>query len=579
MTIADQATPPSQSILIADCGSVNTTAALFDVAAGRFRLIGRATVPTTAAPPYSDITAGIRQAIAHIAEMTGRELLSQQGALLKPARSTGTGVDRFAAVVSAAAPLSVLLVGLYDDVSMASARRVMCSSYVNEVASFSLADHRSDQARIATFIEMRPELVFLVGGTDGGAEKRMLELLQSVSLGVDVLAGITTQRVIFAGNKNLRERVRQEIGNKAEIHVAKNVRPTLETEQLLPSIEIIENLYQEVKIKALPGIKTVDSWSDFALMPTAQAFASVVEYFAALQKTNVVGVDLGSSSSTFILATPETTNLTLSTRMGTGAPVANILSEVELEAICRWIPAEVDRVEVNNFIENKQLFPQTVPVTEEELRLEQAVAREVLRCLGVQAARTWQWPDHRIPPFGLLLARGGVLTNVVRPGQSMHILLDALQPWGLFSVALDQHGVLPALGSLARHDPLAAVQALEGGVLVDLGWVVAPKGRGQPGQRAIRVVLESEEVECLEIEVEYGSLEVLPLPSSGPSNVTLQPEKRFDIGFGPGKEKKVNLHGGAVGLVIDARGRPLPFPADEEARLELVRKWHWDMGG
>ncbi len=33
-----------------------------------------------------------------------------------------------------------------------------------------------------------------------------------------------------------------------------------------------------------------------------------------------------------------------------------------------------------------------------------------------------------------------------------------------------------------------------------------------------------------------------------------------------------------LGLIIDARGRPLFLPADERARQELRRDWLWNLG-
>jgi hypothetical protein len=34
-----------------------------------------------------------------------------------------------------------------------------------------------------------------------------------------------------------------------------------------------------------------------------------------------------------------------------------------------------------------------------------------------------------------------------------------------------------------------------------------------------------------------------------------------------------------VGLIVDARGRPLQLPADPYARMAQVQQWLWDMGG
>ena len=82
------------------------------------------------------------------------------------------------------------------------------------------------------------------------------------------------------------------------------------------------------------------------------------------------------------------------------------------------------------------------------------------------------------------------------------------------------------------------------------------------------------------VDVKQGSLEVLPLPIGQTARVHLQPLHRFDVGMGaPGRSGKLNVHGGALGLVIDARGRPLVLPDDAERRYELFKKWLWTLGG
>ena len=84
----------------------------------------------------------------------------------------------------------------------------------------------------------------------------------------------------------------------------------------------------------------------------------------------------------------------------------------------------------------------------------------------------------------------------------------------------------------------------------------------------------------LKAEIAYGSLEVLPLPAGQTAQLTVKPvSRRIDIGYGPGRAKKLKIHGGSVGLVIDARGRPLALPKDETERRDLIRQWRWDVGG
>jgi hypothetical protein len=171
------------------------------------------------------------------------------------------------------------------------------------------------------------------------------------------------------------------------------------------------------------------------------------------------------------------------------------------------------------------------------------------------------------------------LTRTPRAGQTILTLLDALQPSGIFAVAADRYNILPALGVLGHLEPIAVVQTLEGGALLDLGWVVALSGRAQPGQIALNVQMRSERVGKLDLEVEFGTIEVLPLGVGEKAELTLQPTRRFDVGYGPGKGKTITVYGGMVGVVIDARGRPLTLPEDAAASRNIVRQWTWDIGG
>jgi hypothetical protein len=65
--------------------------------------------------------------------------------------------------------------------------------------------------------------------------------------------------------------------------------------------------------------------------------------------------------------------------------------------------------------------------------------------------------------------------------------------------------------------------------------------------------------------------------------VTLSPEPGFRIGrSAPGDTVAFagdhQLFGGRVGIVIDARGRPIQLPEDAETRLARLRSWHTDLG-
>ena len=571
MTIAEenetQETKALASFLIAECGTVNTTVALFDVAAGTYRLVSQATAPTTAAEPWLNIMEGVYIAIQQLEAITGRAFLTPQRKLITPARQNGSGIDQFVAIASAATPLSTSLVGLFDEVSLASGRRVLASTYTKIANSLSLGQEQNEEKHLAALIAERPDLIFIVGGTDGGAEQRLLHLVETVSIGIGPLAAKRPVQVLFAGNKHLRERVRELLKDRTKVHVAENVRPNLETENLADAVRIVNELYSDVKIGTLPGVHTLHEWHQQPIIPTVQAFATIAKYFAALHKGRVLGVDLGSNSVSVLVADAHQVQIHMRTDLGMGQPVINLLDEVEPAAIARWVPQTISDEEIRDFIFHKSLNPQTIPTTELESFLEQAIARELIRCVTPEP----------LPSFNILLARGQTLTNTPRPGQAILLLLDALQPTGIFSVALDKYGVLPALGALAIYQPLAVVQALEAGVLSDLGWVIVPSGKGQAGQSVVKGLVESPRGQ-FDLDVEYGRIDTTILDSGQVADITLQPDKRINLGFGTGKGKKLSVRGGAVGLVVDARGRPLAAP-DDDKRLDQIRKWYWDVGG
>jgi hypothetical protein len=185
-----------------------------------------------------------------------------------------------------------------------------------------------------------------------------------------------------------------------------------------------------------------------------------------------------------------------------------------------------------------------------------------------------------MPGMNLLILRGGVFTNTPRPGQAVLMMLDAIQPAGIFPVVIDRYSLLPATGLLAAHNPQLVVQVLNSGVLEDLGWIIVPTGRAQMGETILNVKLESKTSGgTIQIEVAYGTLEVLPLAPGQSAVLTLEPQRRFDIGAGPGRNRKVTVHGGSVGLIIDARGRPVKLPEDDTERRAQIRQWLWDVGG
>ena len=187
--------------MIADCGSATTRVVLLDVAQGQYRFIANGQAPTTAEPPWMDVTVGLLDAIGQIEAVTERKILSDKGRLLIPSQGASAGVDMFVAATSAAPPLRTVLVGLMDDVSLASARRVVLSTYATIEDVISLADSRTEEEQIDRLVELAPDVILVAGGTDGGAADRVLQLNETVSLALALMSGqARPPTVLYAGD-------------------------------------------------------------------------------------------------------------------------------------------------------------------------------------------------------------------------------------------------------------------------------------------------------------------------------------------------------------------------------------------
>ena len=75
------------------------------------------------------------------------------------------------------------------------------------------------------------------------------------------------------------------------------------------------------------------------------------------------------------------------------------------------------------------------------------------------------------------------------------------------------------------------------------------------------------------MEIKNGALEVLSLSMGESATLKLQPLHRFNIGMGPGRGGRLQVVGGTLGIVIDARGRPLRLNPDPVRRREQNKKW------
>jgi hypothetical protein len=375
--------------------------------------------------------------------------------------------------------------------------------------------------------------------------------------------------------------------NRLPLTIAPNVRPSLRHEDLTPARMRLAEVISDLREERIAGFEELNQWSGGYLMVTADAFGRVVRYLSQIYSPDkgVLGVDLGASQTTVAVAFDGTLRIGVQSDLGMGSALTGLLAHSSIEQIRAWLPIDLPEDFVRDYLYDKALNPGTIPAEIEDLHLELAMAREILRVVTARARAGW--PEGKntrdawlMPALEPIIAAGGTLGRTPRPGYSALVLLDAIQPTGITTLVLDPHNLTPALGVAAGPLPIVSVQVLESGGYVSLGTVISPVGSARVGRRLMRVQLEREASgEEIVGEVRMGQLIVLAMEQGEHGRLTLRPERGIDVGFGgPGKAGTVRVSGGAVGLIIDARGRPLQFPKDLAQRRDLNQKWLWDIG-
>ena len=587
------------SVLATDCGSTTTKAILIEKRDGVYRLVVRGEAPTTVEKPFEDVTAGARNAIREIEELTGRKLLDDKG-IITP-RQGNSGVDVFLSTSSAGGGLQMMVAGVVKSMTAESAERAALGAGAIVMDVIAVNDGRKVHQKIQRIRQLRPDMMLLSGGIDGGTKKHVVAIAELIAaaepkprLGIGFKLPI-----IYAGNKDATSDVAKTLGAKMDLRVVANLRPVLETEVLGPAREEIHRLFMEHVMAQAPGYDKLVKWTPVPVMPTPAAVGSLVETVGRQRGITVIGVDIGGATTDIFSFFRDTFNRTVSANLGLSYSICNVLLEAGLARIARWLPFTMDEGDLRNRIRNKMIRPTTVPQTLEELLIEQAIAREALALAfvhhkslatglkGVHHGGTFdRFMDQKsLTPgaqslidmmrLGLLIGSGGVLSHAPRRVQAALMLIDGFGPCGVTPLAVDSIFMMPQLGVLATVHPEASAQVFDRDCLIRLGSVVAPVGQA-PAKGQVEIMRLNGTLpdgQAFNEGLKYGEMKRFPLGEGDKLTVQINPTHGFDAGAGPGHAVEAQVEGGVCGLILDGRGRPLALPEDAATRAKKLIEW------
>jgi uncharacterized protein (TIGR01319 family) len=580
-------------ILATDCGSTTTKAILIQKVDGVYRQTHRGEAPTTVEAPFADVTMGIVNAVTETQELADRRLVDDGGRIIEPAAQDGC--DLYISTSSAGGGLQMMVAGVVREMTAESAKRAAlgAGSIVMDVIASN--DKRQPHEQIQRIRELRPDMILISGGIDGGTTTHVVQLAELISPAKPRPRFGSEYRlpIIYAGNKDAASLVQEIITTGFDLTIVDNLRPVLERENLGPARDAIHDLFLEHVMAHAPGYEKLMQWTDAPIMPTPAAVGNILQTIASQKGINVVGVDIGGATTDVFSVFDGTFNRTVSANLGMSYSISNVCAEAGMPNILRWFHFDINERELRNRVKNKMIRPTTIPQTLDALVFEQAVAREALRLAyeqhkafattlkGVQRQRT-VGDTFKQDSSGqtivdnmkldLLVASGGVLSHAPDMRQTAMMLIDAFEPEGFTELAKDSIFMMPHLGVLAEVHPQASLEVFERDCLVDLGTSVAAKGLAKPGRPCFRYSIRSSALNESG-QMMFGDIRLFPLGQGEMASVTIQPERSFDCGAGEGREIERTVKGGMVGLILDARGRPLAIPDQREKGRELLEKW------
>ena len=447
------------------------------------------------------------------------------------------------------------------------------------------------ERQIAKLRRLAPNVVIMSGSSDGAPFGPLLDLVEVVleTNRQENLLALTSNETrrpttfIFAGNRDAQDTIIEKVGGQVEVFVVDNIRPQADQENLAPLQRQLSALYQERLLPTLPGYRRLNELSSAPVNTTCAAVSLITQFLARdVEANRVMTVDLGGANSALFYADAQNSSSMVRGGFGLSFGLSNVLAETTPDQLRRWLPlGDVQDDELIHYALNKTLRPHILPATERELLIEGAFGREALRHLFKELTR--ETTVGRGQDYNRLIGAGGPLVNVPLWNSAL-LMLDGLEPpgaheSGVIELELDSTMLMAAAGTLAMLNPNAATYLFRYDSLHRLGSVIVVQGEATLGSLAATVTLRWADGRVKEARVPYGSIALLPLRADEKASLEIRLHGSFRVGSSergavvttaPGKE----IAGGALGLIIDARGRPIRFAADPTARQEQVAGWY-----
>lgn len=226
-----------EMMLATDCGSTTTKARLFRKIEGEYRFVCSGEAPTTVEAPYEDVTMGVRNAVREVEELSGLNLLSREGILIRKTPEED-GVDLYVTTSSAGRGLQMMVFGVTKSITGESGQRAALGGGAIVMDTLTVDDGVPLYKKVQRTRHLRPDIVLMAGGTDGGSIRPVVQSAEILRVAEPKArsGAAFSLPVIFAGNKGARNRIEETFEDKFALTIVDNLRPTVDLETCFISL-------------------------------------------------------------------------------------------------------------------------------------------------------------------------------------------------------------------------------------------------------------------------------------------------------------------------------------------------------
>ena len=579
----------ARTMLVVDIGDAQVRGVLFEPVDNRYQMVASARQDYVPGASSALILDSVRAVLKELGSIINKRLLADNLGPILPSRPDGSGVDDFIVTVSISEPIKVLLAGLVGDVSIASTERLAQTTFCTVTRGLDMSSIPDPLAALDTILQTHPDLIILAGGIEDGASEPLLELLDLIKMGCGLFQESERPVVLYSGNRAVGDAADEILEGTTNLVIAPNVRPALHTQDLTNAHVSIAEATIDIRCQKNQALRTLSNWSNGNLLHEPAGYGRIIRFLSKSRSSmkGVFGVNITDRCTTYAASFNGGLALGVNPRLGLGSGALMLGEDAGiLDRIVRWMPVDIATRTVSAYLHNKSLFPESIPYTETDLYIEQALARIILQntIREYHRAQDQSVPipagtDH-LPPVEPIVAGGRILTAPEDPVNSMLILLDGLQPLGATTLVLDPHQLVSALGAAAGINPAIAIQVLNSTAFTHLGTAISLSGDAKPGSPILRAYLVDQDGFSMPFELKLGEIVSLPLKTGRSARLKLHPLQNFDIGMGgPGIGGELLVKGGRLGIVLDGRGRPFLPPSDPAQRTNVYQHWRQTLGG